>query len=196
MTRKKIIKKVIKLAKERAAPTVDEVDIFSKKNVESSFAPKVDDKKTFQFNRTQGMGMMPPQRQYFNSDQTLAVIEIGPDRSLGLVKEERVKYIIVSKDKPEDNFETLGHVVLGQKPDQNGIDDFINIELNENARGKNIGSKVVKGLINYSNNPQGLLVRDIQKEAKPFWEKVGVKEFTKSKEGSMEGFIPKGDTSE
>ena len=90
----------------------------------------------------------------------------------------------------------IGKVTLSQSTiaDDKKIDDLINIELNDDVRGKGFGEKIVKGLVNYSSRPEGLSIRDIKRNALPFWKKLGINFYEGgiNRQGKIKkyGFIP------
>ena len=128
-------------------------------------------------------------RTYIAEDESIALMEIGID---GYTTKRLYGVNAMVDGKPR----YIGKVTLGQSTiaDDKKIDDLINIELDDDVRGKGFGEKIVKGLVNYSSRPEGLSIRDIKRNALPFWKKLGINFY----EGSVNkgsrykkyGFIP------
>lgn len=128
-------------------------------------------------------------RVYEAEDGNIALLEIGVD---GYSTKRLYGVNAMVDGKPR----SIGKVTLSQSTvaDDKKIDDLINIELDDDVRGKGFGEKIIKGLVNYSSRPEGLSIRDIKRNALPFWKKLGINFY----EGSINkgsrykkyGFIP------
>lgn len=128
-------------------------------------------------------------RVYEAEDGNIALLEIGVD---GYSTKRLYGVNAMVDGKPRN----IGKVTLSQSTvaDDKKIDDLINIELDDDVRGKGFGEKIIKGLVNYSSRPEGLSIRDIKRNALPFWKKLGINFY----EGSINkgsrykkyGFIP------
>jgi len=128
-------------------------------------------------------------RTYISEDESLGLIEIGVD---GYSTKRLYAVNAMVDGKPRN----IGKVTLSQSTiaDDKKIDDLINIELNDDVRGKGFGEKIVKGLVNYSSRPEGLSIRDIKRNALPFWKKLGINFYEGgiNRQGKIKkyGFIP------
>jgi len=130
-----------------------------------------------------------------DQDNAFKLIDTGAERVIGGMQRDptRRKYSIwlPNVEKP------VGTVSL-QQGKENTIKSLINIEIDRDLRKLGLGKKIVKAISYLSENPKGLEIIDIQRNAINFWRKLGLKNeakmFPKDKTSySKKGFIPNPD---
>jgi len=107
----------------------------------------------------------------FDEDQILVAINRG-DGKITSVKntEYRMEGNIVVGE------EHYGTVTIGVGEDQLTVTRLINIELLRGKKKNGIGTKVVTLLTNCTSDGE-LIINDIKKSARPFWNKLGAEYF-------------------
>ena len=134
------------------------------------------------------------QKNIYDRDNAFALIDMGVDRAGGIKAiDARHKYNIFLPNKEK----SVGTVSLIQGKEDT-IKGLVNIEIVPEARKSGLGKKIVKALSYLSENPKGLEITDIQRNAINFWRKLGLtdeaKMFPKDKTSySKKGFIPNPD---
>jgi len=135
------------------------------------------------------------QKNIYDRDNSFALIDMGVDRAGGIKAiDARHKYNIFLPNKPEKSAGTVS-LIQGKEDTIKGL---VNIEIDPKIRKSGLGKKIVEAVSYLSENPKGLEITDIQKNAINFWRKLGLtdeaKMFPKDKGSySKKGFIPNPD---